>query len=112
MQMPPPTGDKHFRNETLAISSLTVNTAVLEGLTFQNCRLVGPAILIPLGATSFLHCNLGADIDAIFWEIPPGRDHVVGAVGVLNCTFSACTLAGIGLAGSAELRQLLERGSR
>jgi hypothetical protein len=94
---------------TLAISSLTVNTNILEGLTFQNCKLIGPAILVPLGNTTLAYCNLGPDIDAVFWEILPGRHHVVGAIGLLNCTLSACTLVEIGLAGPPELRQALEQ---
>jgi len=94
------------------ISSLTVNTSILEGLTFQNCKLIGPAILIPLGTTKIVHCGLGPDIDAVFWEIAPGRKAVIGAVGLLNCTLSACTLIDIGLAGPPELREVLERATR
>jgi hypothetical protein len=96
----------------VTISSLTVNTNMLEGLTFQNCRIIGPAVLIPLGNTTISHCNFGGDINAIFWEIPLDRQHIVGAVGLLNCTLSACTFNEIGLAGPHQLRQALEQGAR
>ncbi len=112
MTMPPPTGTREFRNEVVRIAELTVNTVVLEGLTFQNCRIIGPAVLVPLGSGSMQHCGFDVEqggVDAIFWEIPPDREYVVGAVGLINCHFSSCTFVSIGIAGTPELRQELER---
>jgi len=108
MALPPPTGDREFRNQAIRIcAELTVNTPNLEGLTFQNCRIIGPAVLVPQNS-SFLHCGWDGDLDAIFWELPPTRTYIVGGVGVTNCTFSACTFTMIGLAGTADLRRLME----
>ncbi len=111
MTMPPPTGTREFRNEVVRIAELTVNTVVLEGLTFQNCRLIGPAVVIPLRGGGIVHCTFDAPegLDAIFWEIPEGRTWVVGGVGLVDCYFSACTFLGIGLAGPPRLREELER---
>jgi hypothetical protein len=112
MSMPSPTGDRQFRNQVVRVSELTVNSLILEGLTFQNCRIIGPAVLVPQGTTSFLHCVWDApDMEAVFWEIPPARALVVGAVAAVDCTFSSCTLSEIGLGGSQELRRLLEQGT-
>jgi hypothetical protein len=100
----PPTGDRKFRNEVVRIAELTVNTSQLSHLEFSNCRILGPAVLIPTGGTQILHCNLGGDSpEAIFWEILPGRDYVVGGVGVISCIFSSCQFEGIGWAGSREM---------
>lgn len=110
MTMPPPTGNREFRNEVLRLSELTVNTIVLQGLTFQNCQIHGPAVLVPQGHTSMSHVTFDAPggVDAIFWEIPPERTFVVGAIAAVDCTFSACTLVGVGLAGGPDLRAMLE----
>lgn len=105
----PPTGDRQFRNQVIRISELTVNTIVLERLEFLNCRILGPAVLVPQGQTSIVHCGWEApNADAIFWEIPPVRTVIIGAVAVVDCIFSSCTFSMVGLAGPPELRALLE----
>lgn len=103
--------EREFRNSAVRLADLTVNTFILEGLTFQNCRIIGPAVLLPQGETSFSHCTWEAPgVDAVLWEIPPGRTEIVGAIAVIDTTFSACTLSLIGLAGPADLRRILEQG--
>jgi hypothetical protein len=112
MSMPPPTGTREFRDDVVRIGALTVNTTVLDGLTFQNCRIIGPAILVPQGSTSIVHCGWDApDFAAVFWELDPSRTVVIGAIAVLNCTFSSCTFSGIGVAGPPELRTLFEEAA-
>lgn len=111
MTMPPPTGNREFRNEIVRIAELTVNTVVLKGLTFQNCRIIGPAVLVPLGEGSMNHCTFDVEqggTDAIFWEITPDREYVVGAVALVDCHFSSCTFVSIGLAGPRDLREKLD----
>jgi hypothetical protein len=34
---------------------------------------------------------------------------VIGGVGVTNCTFSACSFTSVGIAGTADLREVLLR---
>jgi len=110
MSMPPPTADRQFRDEVVRIAQLTVNTVILEGLTFQNCRIIGPAVLVPQGQTSLVHCGFDTpNVDAVFWDIPPTRSFVVGAIAIVDCTFSSCTFSQIGLGGPPELRQMLEQ---
>lgn len=105
----PQTGNREFRDEIVRIAELTVTTSVLESYTFQHCRIVGPAVLFAQGETSILHCSWNAPgIDAIFWEVPPTRTLIVGAVAISNCTFSSCTFEGVGIAGPRELREQME----
>ncbi len=106
----PPTGNRQFRNEVIRIAELTVTTMVLERLEFLGCRILGPAVLVPQGETSFMHSGWDSPTaDAIFWEIPPTRPVIIGAVAVVDCTFSNCTFSMIGLAGPPELRRMLEQ---
>jgi hypothetical protein len=53
------TGDREFRNEIVRLAELTMNSSNIEGLTFSNCRIVGPAVIVPIGS-SFLHCSWDA----------------------------------------------------
>ena len=82
----------------------------IDGKSFSNCRIIGPAILVPMGQTSFNHCSWEGDLDSIFWEITPGRETVMGVVGVIDCTFANCSFVAIGVAGPPRLRTMLERG--
>jgi len=98
-----------FRDEVVRIAELTVNTSILENLEFSNCRIIGPAVLVLLGGVSIIHPRWDApDLDALFWEVPPTRELVVGAVGVAHCTFSNCRFEQIGIAGPRELRAQIE----
>lgn len=112
MSMPtPPTGDRIFRNEIIRITELAIHADVLEGLEFSDCRVIGPAILAPLDHVDFMHCRWGApDLDALFWEISPERQLVVGVIGLRHCTFSRCSFEQIGVAGPSGLREQLAEG--
>jgi hypothetical protein len=106
----PPTGDGHFRNEVLRIADLTVTSTELEDLTFSNCRILGPAVLVPR-ETQLVECTWETpDLDAMFWEIEPDRKLALGAVGVSRCTFSKCAFVGIGIAGPREMLEVLRAG--
>lgn len=107
----PPTGNREFRGEVIRLAELTVTTNVLNGLTFINCSVVGPGVLVPVANVSFQHCSWGSpDLQAIFWLIEPGRTFVVGGIGVQDCTFSACRFDQVGVAGDEGLRKILSQG--
>ena len=110
-QDPPLVGDRHFRDDVVRLAALTVNTSRLEGYGFSNCRIIGPAILGILNNVTIAGSRFDAPgLDAIFWEIPPGRGPVVGIIAVADCTFSNCTFENIGVAGPPELREALADG--
>jgi hypothetical protein len=111
MSRPPLRADPLFRNEVVRIADLTLNTSMLEGYEFSNCRIIGPAVLVLLDDVSLIGCTWDTpDLDALFWEVPPERPVVMGAVGVRRCQFSNCTFEQIGVAGPRELRAVLDRG--
>lgn len=111
----PLTGDRKFRNTAIRVSDLTVNSAVIEDYEFSNCRILGPAVALmrdcQVVSARFDGPRVDAvdAIDAIFWEIPPTRGTIIGAVGFVRCIFSNCSFEGIGLAGPAELRDQLNQ---
>jgi hypothetical protein len=111
MSTPPLRADGTFRDEVVRIAELTVNSSTLEGLEFSNCRIIGPAVLVPLDDVTIVHCSWDAPgFDAIYWEVPPEQNYVVGAVGVTRCTFSNCRFEQIGIAGPPAFRAQMETG--
>jgi hypothetical protein len=101
-----------FRNEVVRIADLTVNTNTIEAVEFSNCQIIGPAVLVPQGSSSFISCTWPGSVEAIFWEIPSERTHVIGAVAAVDCTFSECRFVEVGLAGTGDLRQCSRRLQR
>lgn len=107
----PPTGNREFRDEVVRLAELTVTTSMLDGLTFVNCSIIGPGVLILLNNVTIQHCTWDApDQRAVFWLIEPGRTFVVGGIGVQNCTFSACKFNQVGVAGDERLRETIGQG--
>ncbi len=110
--MPTPlTGDRKFRDQLIRVSDITVNTSLLDGHEFSNCRIVGPAVFALLDNVTITGCRWDtSDLNALFWLVHEDRPMVVGAVGVRNCVFSGCGFEQVGLAGPAELFQILKSG--
>ena len=110
MSRPPLQPEGLFRNDVVRIADLTLNTSMLDGYQFSNCRIIGPAVLVLLDDVSIIGCTWDAPgLDALFWEVPSERQVVMGAVGVARCQFSNCTFELIGIAGPPELRAVIDR---
>lgn len=108
MTQPPPTGDRRIVDDVVRIASLTVTSPQINGMTFVNCQIIGPAVLALLEGVEMSHCTFEADVNALFWEVPASRPVVYGAVGLTNVVFSRCVFQAIGFAGPPELRQMFE----
>ena len=102
---------KEFRNEIVRLADLTVNTLVLDDLTFSNCQIIGPAVIVPLDEVSIVRCGWDTpDFNTLFWEITPDRAAVIGAIGLTRCTFSACNFISVGIGGNNDFRATMESG--
>lgn len=96
-----------YRGDRIRISDFVLEDGmVIEGHTFENCTLVGPAILWldqdtpnKIEFSVFPH-----ELDKIIWEVPSSRPAFVGVVVVRNCSFTSCKFLGIGFAGYEGLR--------
>lgn len=89
-----------FRNQTIRIADLTRTSDVINGTTFENCSLIGPAVIV-LRDSYLKDCTYIGQADAMFWDVT-GRTAIMGAVAFRNCTMVACDLQRIGLADDAE----------
>jgi hypothetical protein len=104
-------GDPVRRNEVIRISDLATTTDVVASMTFENCVITGPAVLVPLAGTQFISSAFEApDPESMLWEIAPTRRYTVGAIGLLNCVFRGCRFTRIGFGGPREALEQFTAG--
>lgn len=103
--------DRVKHSDVIRLADYTVHADLIEGYEFSNCRIIGPAVIVPLGVTTIAGCTWDApNLQAVFWEVPAERTAIIGGVGVLDCTFSKCSFTMVGIAGPPEFRAMLEAG--
>lgn len=50
--------DRTYRNQTVRLADLTVISDMIENVTFENCIIEGPAVVVALGANgSMVNCG-------------------------------------------------------
>jgi hypothetical protein len=100
-----------YRDSVVRITELATTTDVLDGLSFYNCSIVGPAVLVILDGTNLCDCGFEGDLDAISWELPASKERIIGGIGLRSCTFEGCKFGRIGIAGNetviSQLRSAL-----
>lgn len=87
-----------YRNQTVRLADLAVITDLLQGVTFENCVIVGPAVIVLMGTTSLSNSSFDGDAEGLLWPFPDDRERLIGAVGLSDCTIVGCRLQRIGLA--------------
>lgn len=84
--------------------------AILSGITFDNCRIEGPAVVLVIGGCRFDNTDFGyasGDIRTLLLR-PMSPNGVVGAIPVRDCTFTNCQLFALGYTGGEGfLNQML-----
>lgn len=84
---------------------------VVRGVSFHNCQIEGPAVLLPLGGCTFNDCNFGmahGDMRTLILN-PASPDKVTGAIPMFNCTFDAVDFFSVGFTGAKDfLDSMLE----
>ncbi|MDQ6722466.1 MAG: hypothetical protein M3003_16970 [Candidatus Dormibacteraeota bacterium] len=104
IDMPAGVGGPSFRDQDITPTDLvTADNPVLDRMRFDNCRILGPAVLL-LQACQLSGSGLGGPMDAILWNrtLP-----AVGAIIANACVFDNCEFIGVGFAlPPAEITQL------
>ena len=83
--------------------------AVIEGRTFSDCLIEGPAVMLVLDGNQFEGTNFGptgGDIRNMLFRPLTGK-MAIGSVPVRNCTFRNCQFHTLGITGNDELLQML-----
>ena len=103
--------DRTHRRTTIRITDLAVTDNKLEGLTFEECHIIGPAVLGIIRNVRFDRCSFEGTPEELIWEVPPERPSVLGVIGLSDCQFYGCRFTNIGLAmspdGAASFRREL-----
>lgn len=82
--------------------------AVIEGRTFTDCTIEGPAVMLVLENVYFDRTNFGptgGDIRNMLFR--PMGDMGIGAIPVRNCTFTNCRFLTLGITGNDQLLNML-----
>ena len=78
--------------------------ARVRNVTFTDCRLEGPAVMVVMGRCTFEATNFGysgGDVRALTIRSgAPGK--IVGALPFEDCTFVGCGFVAVGFAGATE----------
>jgi hypothetical protein len=79
----------------------------IENRTFIRVRFEGPAVILPIGGSTFEDCNMGesgGDVRNMLFA-PVGGKKVVGVVPFVNCIFRQCAFSTVGFTGSPDFLQ-------
>jgi hypothetical protein len=93
----------------LIMETLADGQVIIEGRTFTNCLLHGPAVFLAVQGVHLDRCNLGhsaGDIRNLLLR-PVAPNAVIGAIPFRNCTFTECDFDKIGFTGAEEFIQSL-----
>ena len=96
----------------LVAEALRRGEQMIEGKTFIDCKIEGPAVFCPVGGVSFEGCDLGnsgGDIRNLMLA-PLGPDKITGAIAFRNCIFRSCNLFAVGFTGSPEFLKDMHDG--
>ena len=106
---------KTFNGQAMTLSDLyrecvRGGQTIIEGRTFTNCRLEGPAVVAILSGVTFQTTDFGytgGDIGRLVWRSASATG-VVGAIPFRNCVFTGCSFFATGFAGPESfLQQIL-----
>jgi len=80
---------------------------MIVGKTFIDCRLEGPAVIIPVSGCQFDACDMGysSGDPRNLLLAPAGPDKVTGAIAFKDCTFTRCNFFAVGFTGAPEFLQ-------
>lgn len=88
---------------------------VVRGVSFDDCTIEGPAVLMPVESCTFDGCDLGfnkGDIRNLL--LRPEGESVTGAIALAACSFTRCHFNGVGFTGHAsflnQLKQFAVKG--
>ena len=103
-----------FQNEAIwlpamAAQHMNAGTFLIEGKTFTDCLIEGPAVLGMAEGVQIEGCNMGTtrDVKALF--LVPRGQKAMGVVGMAHCRFVRCRFMMVGFAGNEAAAEEMEQ---
>lgn len=96
---------------SLAVQHWNAGEMVIDGKTFTECLIEGPAVMAVMNGTSFDGCSMGTttDVRNLLYR-PVSTTKLSGVVGMANCRFVRCRFVQVGFTGSESLIEDLQGG--
>jgi len=94
----------------MAVQHWNAGKMSIEGKTFTDCLIEGPAVIAVMNDTTFDSCAMGTTTDTRNLLYKPMGQKLAGVVGMSNCTFVRCRFAQVGFTGSDGLLEQLQAG--
>jgi hypothetical protein len=94
----------HLDGFTFYLSQITVDSAIIENKTFEDCTIIGPDVVNFLDTPKFNNCvfemEIGSNPDSYF--ITTTNEYLQGVIGFKNCIFNNCHFKKISIIGQKE----------
>ncbi len=95
----------------LAVQHWNAGQMFIEGKTFTDCVIEGPAVMAVMNGTSFDNCAMGTttDVRNLLYR-PLSTTKLAGVIGVSDCRFLRCRFVQVGFTGSDDMLEQLQGG--
>lgn len=95
----------------LAVQHWNAGQMFIDGKTFTDCLIEGPAVMAVMTGTLFDNCAMGTaeDIRTLLYR-PMGPTKMGGVIGMGNCRFVRCRFVQVGFTGTDEMLDELVAG--
>ncbi|MBA4001100.1 hypothetical protein [Brevundimonas sp.] len=93
----------------LAVQHWNAGEMVVDGKTFTDCLIEGPAVMAVMTGTQFDSCHMGVAENPRTLLLKPVGEKIAGVVGMSNCRFVRCRFAQVGFTGTSEMLEGMER---
>ena len=111
-----PSSKTYFENEMIRLSDIATGEKQLtiDGKTFDNCTLLGPATVRVMKGFAIQKCSFVIkEGDNLLVELKQ-KQRVAGTIGLKNCVFRNCRFRNIGIIGVPSeldhLKEILAKG--
>jgi cell division protein FtsB len=103
--------NRHLSNRPFYITDLTRSDTMVRRWTFEDCDILGPAVVAPLVGTVIENPTyVGDRPEHIEWRTSPERAEHIGAIGLEDCVIRRCTFINIGVVVNPERGSGSENG--
>ncbi len=104
----------HISHKTFSLNNVPYS-GMIEGKTFEDCHILGPAVIHHSGQTSFYDCIHDLPVisnpeNTVYTVIP---DHgILGVLPMNNCVFRRCKFSNISFVGNEQAGEIMKRQIR
>lgn len=92
----------------LSVHHLSAGQTTIDGKTFTECLIEGPAVVAILAGVTLEGCNLGVATNPRSLLYKPMGEKLAGVIGLSNCRFVNCRFVQVGFTGSDGLLEQFE----